>query len=92
MLGDLGVIFIDILDAQRSHAGEAALTLMSGIVYNLANTLLVMHPFEQYINCMRDLGITGARVNAAKHINTFELAALAGKIVPPHKEMGGNAK
>ena len=53
---------------------------MSGIVYNLANTLLVMHPFEQYINCMRDLGITGARVYAAKLINTFELAALAGKI------------
>ena len=38
MLGDLGVILIDIPDTQRSHAGEAALTLMSGTVYNLANT------------------------------------------------------
>ena len=40
MLDGLGVIFIDIPDTQRSHAGEAALTLMSGTVYNLANTSL----------------------------------------------------
>jgi len=45
MPSDLGVIFIDNHDTQRGHAGEAALTHMSGAVYNLANIFMLAHPY-----------------------------------------------
>ena len=41
---------------------------------------MAAHPFGQYINYLRDIGPAGVRVNAAKHIDTFEFAALVGKI------------
>merc|ERR1719422_1310981 len=34
----------------------------------------------QYINYLRDLGIAGFRVDAAKHIDAGELAGIMGKI------------
>ena len=80
MLVDLGISFIDSLDVQRSHADETALRLMSGTADNLVSVLMATHPFGQHINDLGNPGITGIRVSAAKHIVTFELAALVGKM------------
>ena len=41
---------------------------------------------EQYTSYLRNLGVSDARVNAAKFIDMFELTALVGKIAGgPHR-------